>query len=76
MKFYLFIQWKLRGENALKVVEMEYTIPSDYQSLILSEGYYSTVRKFGGTTSRKHSVDANPPTPRTPVLKWKYKDEQ
>ena len=51
MKFYLFIQWKLRGENALKAVEMEYTIPSDYQSLILSEGYYSTVRKFGGTTS-------------------------
>lgn len=63
MKFYLFIQWKLRGENRLKAVEMEYTIPSDYQSLILSEGYYSPVRKFGGTTSRKHSVDTNPPLP-------------
>lgn len=36
---------------------MEYTIPSDYQSLILSVGYYSTVRIFG-RTSRKHTVDA------------------
>lgn len=58
VKFYLFIQRKLRGEKIQKAVEMEYTIPPDYQSLILSVGYYSTVRIFGRTTSRKHTVDA------------------
>lgn len=63
VKFYLFIQRKLKGENTQTAVEMEHTIPPDYQSLILSVGYYCTVRKFGGTASRNHSVDASPPLP-------------
>lgn len=62
VKFYLFIQRKLRGKKIQKAEEMEYTIPSDYQSLILSVGYYSTVRIFG-RTSRKHTVDAYAPYP-------------
>lgn len=54
-----------------KAVEMEYTIPPDYQSLILSVGYYSTVGIFGGTTSRKQ-CRCEPPLP-TCLAKIKLK---
>lgn len=60
VKFYLFIHWKLRGQNTHEAVEMEYSILTDYQSLILSVSYYSTVREFVRTKSRKQSVDVNP----------------
>lgn len=70
VKFYLFIQRRQGVQNTHEAEEMEYSIPSDYQRLILSVGYYSTVRKFGGTMSRKESLDVyNPLTSPTLLLK-------
>lgn len=68
VKFYLFTQRRQGVQNTHEAEDMGYSIPSDYQRLILSVGYYSTVRKFGGTMNRKESLDVyNPLTP--PTLK-------
>lgn len=48
------------GQKYKKAVEMKYTIPPDYQFLILSVGYYCTVRIFGERTSRRNAAVFNP----------------
>lgn len=52
-----------KGQKYKKAVEMKYTIPPDYQFLILSVGYYCTVRIFGERTSRRNAAVFNPPLP-------------
>lgn len=48
-----------KGRKYKEAVDMKYTIPPDYHFLILSVGYYCTVRIFGERTSRKNAADSN-----------------